>query len=297
MASELELLRSFVTVYRAGSITRGAPRLGLTQPAVSAHVRDLETRVGRPLFTRSPRGSVPTQAAHDLARRVAPHIDALAGVVDSGAGDPLEGSVLHVGGPAEFLAVKALPVLAGLVDRGVRLRVRHDLPGPLVEDLAGGSPDVVIATRRVDHRAIEYETLYLEEFVLVGAPRWAAEASRGRRGGPDPGAVARMPLIAYSEELPVTARAFEEALGAASPEPAVLVPDLRGVAALACAGAGVAALPRYLCETALDRGELVELARPASPTRSPIHAAWRRGESAATVHAALHVLRAAARAW
>ena len=106
------------------------------------------------------------------------------------------------------------------------------------------------------------------------------------------------PLVVLLHGWMMSGAVWDRTLASLDPTRATyLVPDLRGVAALACAGAGVAALPRYLCETALDRGELVELARPASPTRSPIHAAWRRGESAATVHAALHVLRAAARAW
>ena len=40
----LDWLRTFLTVYRVGSIPGAAPRLDLTQPAVSQQIKALETR-------------------------------------------------------------------------------------------------------------------------------------------------------------------------------------------------------------------------------------------------------------
>jgi DNA-binding transcriptional LysR family regulator len=45
----------------------------------------------------------------------------------------------------------------------------------------------------------------------------------------------------------------------------VVVPDLRAVLACAISGAGVAVLPRYLCASALERGDVVTLLDPAVP--------------------------------
>lgn len=68
MARDLEtaLLRSFVTIVRAGSISRAATTLGQTQPALSQQVRKLERAVGRPLLHRSPSGVSPTRAGGEL---------------------------------------------------------------------------------------------------------------------------------------------------------------------------------------------------------------------------------------
>ncbi|MFH8368296.1 LysR family transcriptional regulator [Streptomyces sp. NPDC018031] len=68
MARDLEtvLLRSFVTAVRAGSISRAATALGLTQPALSQQVRKLESTVGHPLLHRSPSGVSPTRAGEEL---------------------------------------------------------------------------------------------------------------------------------------------------------------------------------------------------------------------------------------
>lgn len=45
----------------------------------------------------------------------------------------------------------------------------------------------------------------------------------------------------------------------------VIAPDLRAVLECTAAGAGLAVLPRYLCEHALERGEVVALLDPPVP--------------------------------
>src|SRR5882757_4813452 len=52
----LDWLRSFEAAARLSNFTAAAAELGLTQAAVSQHVRSLEERLKRPLFIRLPRG-------------------------------------------------------------------------------------------------------------------------------------------------------------------------------------------------------------------------------------------------
>ncbi|MVO90375.1 LysR family transcriptional regulator [Streptomyces sp. p1417] len=68
MARDLDtaLLRSFVTIVRAGSISRAAATLGHTQPALSQQLRKLEKVIGRELLHRSPSGVSPTRAGEEL---------------------------------------------------------------------------------------------------------------------------------------------------------------------------------------------------------------------------------------
>lgn len=49
---ELRHIRYFVAVAETQSFTRAAERLAVTQPSVSQQIKDLETRLGTPLFTR-----------------------------------------------------------------------------------------------------------------------------------------------------------------------------------------------------------------------------------------------------
>jgi DNA-binding transcriptional LysR family regulator len=67
-------LRTFLEVARDLSLSGAARRLGLAQPTVGRHIDGLEEALGATLFTRSPRGLVPTAAAKALV----PHAEAMA---------------------------------------------------------------------------------------------------------------------------------------------------------------------------------------------------------------------------
>src|SRR3954464_11316023 len=55
MDVELRHLRSFIAVAEELNFTRAAARLHLAQPALSAHVRQLEERIGMQLLERTTR--------------------------------------------------------------------------------------------------------------------------------------------------------------------------------------------------------------------------------------------------
>lgn len=69
-----ELYRSFLAVMREGSLSGAARALGMTQPSLGRHVRELEETLGVSLFARSPQGLSPTELAHALL----PHAQAMA---------------------------------------------------------------------------------------------------------------------------------------------------------------------------------------------------------------------------
>ncbi|ESX84453.1 hypothetical protein X755_31860 [Mesorhizobium sp. LNJC405B00] len=72
LQSDLKLrqLKVFREVLRAGSTRRAAAALGISQPAVSQHVKQLETTLGITLFKRSANRIVPLQEAWELLRNV-----------------------------------------------------------------------------------------------------------------------------------------------------------------------------------------------------------------------------------
>ena len=61
------LVRSFLAVLDAGSLTAAARRSGAQQPTLSRHVAELEAQLGAPLFERTGRGVTPTGAALAIA--------------------------------------------------------------------------------------------------------------------------------------------------------------------------------------------------------------------------------------
>lgn len=264
---DLALLRTFVAVHRAGSFTRAAALLGLSQPAVTSQIRTLERQLGRPLFLRQARGVTPTTIGDELAHRAAPHLDALVEIAETGLEEQSGTRTLHLAGPPEFTAVRVLPALTPLVDQGLTLRVSFlgDAEETL-DGLAAGHHDLAVATARPRGGLFAATPLCDEEHVLVAAPRWAARLSPGvllRKGAV---VLEQLPVVEVHESLPFVSRywaaVFESKPAAAA---TVIAPDLRAVLEATAAGAGLAVLPRYLCEEALASARLVALLDPPVP--------------------------------
>ena len=60
----------FRIVAGAGSVTRAANELFISQPAVSAHLKAVEKRCGEPLFERTPKGVILTIAGREVLEQV-----------------------------------------------------------------------------------------------------------------------------------------------------------------------------------------------------------------------------------
>lgn len=264
---DLALLRTFVTVHRAGSFTRAAALLGLSQPAVTSQIRTLERQLGRPLFLRRARGVTPTTVGDELAHRAAPHLDALVDIVEVGLDEGPGVRTLHLAGPPEFTSARALPALTPLISQGLALRSTFvSNAEDTLDGLAAGHHDLAIATVRPRGGLLTSTPLCDEEHVLVAAPRWAGRLGPGALRHKGSVLLEQLPVVEVHESLPLVSRywatVFDRRPAASA---AVIAPDLRAVLKCTAAGAGLAVLPRYLCESALERGELVALLDPPVP--------------------------------
>ena len=68
----LKAVQAFAAIVRHGSVAQAAAELGVTGSALSHLLRDLEARLGVPLFDRVGRGLVPTEDGRRLADAVVP---------------------------------------------------------------------------------------------------------------------------------------------------------------------------------------------------------------------------------
>ncbi|MFD9069901.1 LysR family transcriptional regulator [Streptomyces lasiicapitis] len=297
---DLALLRTFVTVHRAGSFTRAAALLGLSQPAVTSQIRTLERQLGRPLFLRQARGVTPTTMGDELAHKAAPHLDALVEIAEAGLDEDSSVRTLHLAGPPEFTAERALPALTSLTGhdgQGFALRASFGNAEEVLEGLAAGHHDLAITTARSRGALLTATPLCDEEHVLIAAPRWAARLGPGKLRRKGAVTVENLPVVEVHESLPLVSRywaAVFDSRPAASG--AVIVPDLRAVLACVITGAGLAVLPRYLCAAALERGDVVALLDPAVPPLRTYFLVVRTGTLAMPHIARAHewLLRAAA---
>ena len=249
---DLDHLRTFATVVRAGSFTEAAHALGISQSTVTAHVQALEAAVGFPLVERSVTGATATIRGAELARDVTTHIDALDDI-GSLLATPRDQQPLQLGGPAELLSTVLVPAIARVIATvGAPIRLTFGLADDLVESLARRSLDVVVSATRPATKGVRFEPLYDEEFVLVGAPSLATAP------------LETVPVVAYAENLPIIRRYWRSVFGV-RPDGlvvAAIVPDLRGIRDAVIAGAGMSVLPTYLVSEQLAAGQLVVLHEP-----------------------------------
>ncbi|MGW7277576.1 LysR family transcriptional regulator [Streptomyces sp. NPDC054844] len=297
---DLALLRTFLTVHRAGSFTRAAALLDLSQPAVTSQIRTLERQLGRPLFLRQARGVTPTTIGDELAHKAAPHLDALVEIAETGVDDDSTFRTLHLAGPPEFTAERALPVLTELTGedgQGFALRASFGNAEETLEGLAAGHHDLAIGTARPRGALLTATPLCDEEHVLVAAPHWAERTGTEKLGRSAAPALEHVPVVEVRESLPFVARYWASVFATRPAAPGtVIAPDLRAVLACTVAGAGLAVLPRYLCAEALKRGDVVALHEPAVPPLRTYFLVVRTGTLAMPHIARAHewLLRAAA---
>ncbi|AGS70606.1 LysR family transcriptional regulator [Streptomyces collinus] len=299
---DVALLRTFVTVHRAGSFTRAAALLGLSQPAVTSQIRTLERQLGRPLFLRRARGVTPTTIGDELAHKAAPHLDALVEIAERGLDDESSLRTLHLAGPPEFTAERALPALTELTGddgRGFALRASFGTAEETLEGLAAGHHDLAISTVRPRGALLTATALCDEEHMLVAAPRWAERIGPAALRLKGAAALENLPVVEVHESLPFVSRYWASVFDARpAASGTVIVPDLRAVLACAVAGAGLTVLPRYLCAPALERGDIVTLHDPAVPPLRTYFLAVRAGTLAMPHIARAHEwLQQAATGW
>jgi len=262
--------------------------LGLAQSSVTAQLHALERSVGEPLFVRHARGIRPTPRADELAARVAGPLDALAEAV--GARPTAAMPLVRLGGAAEFLAHVAMPALTPSIAEGLRLVVTQGLAEDLLEELRVGSLDLVISAVRPRGRALPSVPLCDEEFVLVAAPSIGIESSRELH----PAVIDAVPLLAYARDVPILRRYWRHVFGIRlEREPALIVPDLRALAAAAIAGAGATVLPTYLIADELADGRLMVLRETDDPPINSLHLVRRPGALADGIEVVERALRAA----
>ena len=252
-----EWLRTFVAIYRTGSVTEGAALRSLSQPAASQQLKSLERSVGTPLFARVANGVDATRSGRELYTAVADALDRLEPVLAGLDGGVDQGTpALRFGSSPEFFTYGVVPHLAG---DGPQLLVRFGSDAELISSLHHGELDVIVTTSDSSRRGLAPSPLGTTRFVLVSAP--------GHLVGPTPAdldglgtVLAGTDWVAYSAELPRTRRFWQSSLGRPfSGTLRLVAPDLRAVARAVAQGLGVSLLPEYACAAGLAEGDLVEV--------------------------------------
>jgi LysR family cyn operon transcriptional activator len=167
---EIRHLRYFLAVAEAGSFSRAADRLGISQPSVSQQIRDLEADLRVRLFERRGKRILLTPSGLIFQEHARAMLGQLENCLQELSSEPghLRGS-LHVG-VVPILNVPLVPQLMGLfaVDHpGISLIVEEISSTEIETALEEGRMDVGLGFVTRHSPNLRYERLCTDEFALI----------------------------------------------------------------------------------------------------------------------------------
>lgn len=166
----LQQLRYAVAVADHRHFGRAAQACFVSQPALSAQVRELEGRLRVQLFERTTQGVLLTPRGADIverARRILREVDDLCDAA-AGAGDPLVGPLRL--GVIPTVAPYILPTAMhrlGEEHPGLEVYLREDRTAALVGQLLAGELDLLLLALPLHRPGVEELVLYDEPFLLA----------------------------------------------------------------------------------------------------------------------------------
>lgn len=167
---ELDQLRYFVAVARAGTFTRAAEREGVTQPSLSQQIRKLEDSLGVPLFERRGRSVRLTQAgerllpeAQTLLRKAADARQLVTELMNEVGGRLAVGAIPTV--MPYWLAPKITSFQSRYPD--VEVQLVENITARLIDDLQTGDLDLAIVSLPISFPDIVCSELFREELLFV----------------------------------------------------------------------------------------------------------------------------------
>jgi LysR family transcriptional regulator, nitrogen assimilation regulatory protein len=169
---DLRQLRYFVGIVQAGSQSRAADQLHVTQSAISHHLASLEAELKRELVTRGPKGVLLTEAGNLLYR----HAEAILRHIESVKQEVM--SALDV--PSGRVSIGFPIALVDILGYELFMRIRSAYPQILLhvtdansvllrERLVNGRLDVAVLFTGQPERGLAVEPLLLEELFYVTA--------------------------------------------------------------------------------------------------------------------------------
>jgi DNA-binding transcriptional LysR family regulator len=262
MNIEIAHLRAFLAVADLGGFGRAARSLKVSQPALSARIRDLEFKVGVTLFDRTTRRVDLSAAGREFLPQARKLLDDLEAAL-RGLGDLAQRRRGHVAlACVPLLAQVLLPDLVAKFARshpGIKVSLVDVATDRIVGKVRSGEADLGVGTFADSEAGIARKKLFGDALML-----FALRAPKTSRKAASWAEIADAPLIALTRESGLRAlveRGFAS-LGREA-RPVFEVAQVATALALVQAGLGIAVLPA-IARTIVDERRIVvrALGRP-----------------------------------
>jgi DNA-binding transcriptional LysR family regulator len=287
---DLAQLEVFLAVAQERRFSRAADKLHRTQSAVSQTIHKLEEELGEPLFDRSSREGLLTDAGRVLQE----YAERLLNLRTNAHEALVELRELHKGTLAiaanEFTALYLLPVLAEFrrLHPMIRMLVNRALGSQIPDDVLQHNSELGVLTYHPEESQLASMVVYLDELILVVPPHHALanekEISIRQLGAES--------FVAHSVPSPYRDKVIEAFKRHKTPlHMDIELPTLQAIKRFVTMGNGVALLPAISVETGLVRGELVRIAVKELQFHRKLRLVYRKAASLS--HAARAFLKVA----
>ena len=255
----LRQLRFLVAVADTLNFTRAAEICHVTQPTLSAGLKELEDHLGVAVAERSKRRVMLTPVGEELVRRArsvlidVADMEAVARAqAGMGQGDLRLGVIPTVG---PFLIPRAMPMLRKTWPQ-VRLFLREELTEQLLEGLAEGRLDLIIIALPHDIGTIETELLFEDGYQLA-TPLGHSLAGHPAVTG---ALLAGASLLLLEKGHCLQRHALEAYAGMHSPPgDAFAATSLPTLLSMVEEGLGITLLPQLSIDAGITRGHSIDL--------------------------------------
>ena len=269
------VLFTFLSVYKHRSQLEAATHMNLTQPAVSQHIKWLESKLNQKLFIKKGRHLIPTLSADNLAARLYQPVEALEGIWDSIQSTKQTNLPLHFGSIAEFFSVVFAPELYQLTEKGIQLYLHEVHPNEL-EMLKNGHLHIAHLFGHTAEPGIEIMPFFKEAFCLIGHPKYLEHLPKKKSELPK--ALFELPWITYDKSFLFIRDYFMQMFETPfQGNVAHQLCDLWSILAAVRGGAGITVLPHFYLDADLKSKKVVLLHEPKTPPLVEFYLAWRAG--------------------
>lgn len=265
----------FARVADEGGISAAARRLGLSKSAVSKQLAALEDRLGARLLHRTTRRMSLTEAGAaflEHCRRVVAEAEEAETAIGALQAEPR--GVLRVNASVTFGTMHLAAIIPDFITRHPQVRIDLTLNDRMVDVIEEGY-DVVLRIAKLADSSLVARKLAPGRRVLVAAPSYL-----DRRGRPQCLAdLLDHDTLSYSYLATGDEWRFDGPNGEENVRVTGRLNANNGevLLAAAIAGAGIAALPTFICGPSLRAGSLVRVLPDYENRSFAIHAVWPPG--------------------
>lgn len=277
-ALNLNSLVVFSHVYRSASMTLAAKEMGMTQPGVTQHIRNLETLLNVELFHRLGKRLIPTKEAETIFNEVSTSLENIENILIAVTKKDRQFSgVVRIGVPIEFGNTVVLPHLAQIRSQfpQVQFQITYGLPHRLNSLILEGNLDFAFMDHYQSNPAIKREVVYHENLILCCSKEYAELVGVTKRK--ERQFFESLSYVDYQIGDAILRDWFERAFGFKKLKLSVASYcfDVQGIATLVKNSMGVGVLPEHVFNKMRENGVALQQFRPKKgAVNNPISLAY-----------------------